>query len=190
MLARAGARAGAGAGAARARAQLPARRGAALSTSTPTTTTTTAVATGAPRALPYVADRVVRFTLVDYKGEARSYAGLSGQRLSEAAAMYPDSPLADDSRGGGLPAQRVNSATWTEDVFGEGPISSLAHVVFRQDWYAKLPAPMPHEAALLGDLDPADRTPYSRLATEIVLSKDLDGVVIYVPDTVPVDDLL
>lgn len=135
-------------------------------------------------------DSTVKFTLVDYKGDRYELVGLAGQRLSDASKMFPESPLVDDSNGGGNPATRNKSVRWTEDIFGEGPVSNIAHVVLPREWVGKVPAPTPHEQSLIDAIDADDRTPTSRLATEIVLTKDIDGIVVFVPDSPPIDEML
>ena len=80
------------------------------------------------------------------------------------------------------------SERWIEDAYGEGPASWSSHVVIPKEWYEKLPEPMFAEKETLDLVDPEDITPTSRLATEIVLTKDLDGMTVYVPDPPPNDD--
>jgi hypothetical protein len=138
--------------------------------------------------LPYVKDTVVKFTLVDYAGKSQPCAGREGQTLMEAAKFYGNNTLEDDSNGGGLPVNRIRTDRWVEDQFGEGPVSNIPHVVLTRDVWNKLPPPGEREISVLKTL--SDVTPHSRLATEIVLSKVLDGATIHVPDTVPVDDLV
>ena len=40
---------------------------------------------------------------------------------------------------------------------------------------------------LLRDYEEGAVTPHSRIASEIVLTKDLDGIVVNIPDSPPVD---
>jgi hypothetical protein len=96
-----------------------------------------------------------------------------------------DNILHCDASGGGNSMDRVHSDQWTEDIFGEGAVSNLSHIVVPGDWMAKLTAPTTKECALLANLDDDVRTPNSRLGSEIVLSKDLDGITVWCPDSPP-----
>ena len=109
----------------------------------------------------------------------------------QAAARYGNAvPLEDDSGGGGVTHQYRRSQRWVEDAYGEGPSSWASHVVIPKEWYEKLPVPMYAETEMLNLIDEEDRTPNSRLATEITLTKDLDGMTVYVPDPPPNDDVV
>ncbi|TYZ60910.1 hypothetical protein PybrP1_008167 [[Pythium] brassicae (nom. inval.)] len=64
----------------------------------------------------------------------------------------------------------------------------LSHVVVSNEWVHKLPAPNDQELHVLEQYVPEeDRSANSRLGTEIVLSKDLDGLVVAVPEAPPVE---
>lgn len=56
------------------------------------------------------------------------------------------------------------------------------HVYVDPDWADKLPEPYPEEDMML-DGTPAERLPNSRLSCQIVLSDELDGLVVTVADT-------
>mmetsp|Transcript_5005 Transcript_5005/g.6318 ORF Transcript_5005/g.6318 Transcript_5005/m.6318 type:complete len:181 (+) Transcript_5005:459-1001(+) len=138
------------------------------------------------RARPLVSDVIANVTFVNYKGERQTLAGLEGQSLVEVCSSHDkEEILEDDGAGGGMSSQIVQSETWTEDVYGEGATSNQSHVIIPPEWYAKLPEPTPQESDLLKDLD--NRTPNSRLGSEIRLTKELDGLVVYVPDPYPCD---
>jgi hypothetical protein len=77
-----------------------------------------------------------------------------------------------------------------EDLYGEGSISWASHVVIPKEWFEKMPEPLYGEKETLALAPPEDLTPTSRLATEIKLTKDLDGMTVYVPDGPPNDDVV
>jgi hypothetical protein len=83
---------------------------------------------------------------------------------------------------------KVHSERWTEDLFGEGPQLGHDHVLIPKEWMAKLPPRAPQEVSLLETIWDADEiTDASRLACMLPLTKELDGMVVYLPDRVPDD---
>ena len=73
---------------------------------------------------------------------------------------------------------------WTEDTFGEGPQSSLSHVVVGREWWDVMPPASAQEESVLGELH-EDRVAHSRLGCEVRLTKALDGLTVFVPDPPP-----
>jgi 2Fe-2S ferredoxin len=71
-----------------------------------------------------------------------------------------------------------SSAAWLED-FGDGPATAADHVVVANEWVDKLAPMFPEEANMLGTVPHATST--SRLAAVITLSKELDGITVYIP---------
>ena len=147
-----------------------------------------AAASVAPsRSLPSVASLAVTVHLVDYKGAQSKVVGRVGQTLVQAASQYGSTVIEDDSSGGGGRNERINSPRWTEMVFGEGAQSYQSHVVLPMAWFDKLPKPSAKEREMLDKLPPSDLKQTSRLATHIILAKELDGMIVHVPDTFPLD---
>mmetsp|Transcript_16003 Transcript_16003/g.18087 ORF Transcript_16003/g.18087 Transcript_16003/m.18087 type:complete len:178 (-) Transcript_16003:163-696(-) len=135
---------------------------------------------------PLVSDITANVTFVNFKGERFTLTGLEGQSLVEVCASHDKESLLEDSgSGGGNQSQRVRSSTWTEDIYGEGATSNHSHVIIPPEWYTKLPEPTPQEAELLNLLD--DISPNSRLGSEVRLTKELDGLLVYIPDPYPCD---
>ncbi len=58
---------------------------------------------------------------------------------------------------------------------------ATCHVYVDAAWLAKLPAPEPDEADMLGFVA-AERTPVSRLSCQLKMNASLDGIVVRVPD--------
>jgi 2Fe-2S ferredoxin len=58
---------------------------------------------------------------------------------------------------------------------------ATCHVYVDDAWLAKLPAPEPDEADMLGFVA-AEQKPASRLSCQLVMSESLDGIVVRVPD--------
>ena len=63
---------------------------------------------------------------------------------------------------------------------GGGCTCSTCHCYIEAPWFAKLPAPHPDERALLAYAE--DPRPSSRLACQIKLSDDLDGLTVRLPE--------
>ena len=78
-----------------------------------------------------------------------------------------------------------HSERWTEPVFGEGPTSGYDHVVLSGPGVATA-NPITHaEERMLEDYWDFDEIfPESRLATQIMLTKAMDGMIVYVPPRV------
>ena len=80
------------------------------------------------------------------------------------------------------PPQVVHSELWTEPVFGEGPTSGYDHVVLTGPGVDTADPPTHAEKRMLEDYWDFDEIfPESRLASMVKLTKDMDGMIIYVP---------
>lgn len=134
---------------------------------------------------PLVSDHIVRVTLMNYEGDQHVISGRVGQTLMSACEENGNKWLIDDSNGGGGVYSVYRNPIFTEELFGEGCVSPLAHVVVANEWVSKLQAPSEREEHVLKLVPAQDITPNSRLATEIVLSKDLDGLAVAVPEPPP-----
>eukprot|EP00949_MAST-11_sp_MAST-11-sp1_P002547 g2547.t1 len=142
-----------------------------------------AVQTADVGGLPSAEDVAVRVTLIDFYGKQHKICGRVGQTLVDVCAANDLGEVLEcDASGGGHRYSFVHNDRWTEDKFGEGPQSALSHVVVSNEWYQKLPSPLPHEVSMLEDMDEGVLTPNSRLGSEIVLTSDLNGMTVYVPD--------
>ena len=95
--------------------------------------------------------------------------------------------LGPSSIGGAVEAAR--SDTWTEPLYGEGPSTGYDHVLLVGNG-AETATPITHkELAALGDYwDDDELFPESRLASMVLLTKEMDGMTVYVPDRI-VDDI-
>lgn len=88
----------------------------------------------------------------------------------------------------GDPVFKIHSERWTEDLFGEGPQLGHDHVMLPGEWLAKLPPRADYEVDLMRTVwDKDEVTDASRLSCCITLTKELDGIVVYLPDRVPDD---
>jgi hypothetical protein len=88
---------------------------------------------------------------------------------------------------GGL-VEAARSDTWTEPLYGEGPTTGFDHVLLVGNG-VDTAAPMTFkEEAALGDYwDEDEIFPESRLATQVTVTKAMEGMTVYVPDRL-VDD--
>ena len=89
---------------------------------------------------------------------------------------------------GGL-VEKVRSSTWTEPLYGEGPTTGYDHILLVGNG-ADTADPMTHaeEKALGQYWDDDEIFPESRLATQVIITKEMDGMTVYVPDRL-VDDI-
>lgn len=137
---------------------------------------------------PVVADQLINVTLLDFEGHRHYIKGRIGQNLREACVMNGLDLIKDDSNGGGGTYSAIRTPTFTESLFGEGMPSPQSHVIVVNEWFDKLPPPSDNEKEVLDlYLSEDDLTATSRLATEIKLSKDLDGIMVVVPEAPPVE---
>jgi len=84
--------------------------------------------------------------------------------------------------------EKVHSDTWTEPLYGEGACSGFDHVLLTGNG-VETAAPKTHvEQRMLNDYwDEDELYPESRLACMITLTKEMDGMSVYVPPRI-VDD--
>ncbi|KAL4136759.1 hypothetical protein PRIC2_000287 [Phytophthora ramorum] len=137
---------------------------------------------------PTVAEKVVNVVLVDYEGNRHMVEGRAGQTLRQACEMNNVGYVKDDSMGGGGVYDAKRADFYTETLFGEGSTSPQSHVVVSNEWISKLPPANNQERHIIDTYVPAeDRSINSRLGTEIVLQKELDGLVVAVPEAPPVE---
>lgn len=94
--------------------------------------------------------------------------------------------LGPASVGGAVEA--VRSDTWTEPLYGEGPTTGYDHVLLVGKG-SETATPITHkEVSALEDYWDSDEIfPESRLATQVTVTKAMDGMTVYVPDRL-VDD--
>lgn len=65
---------------------------------------------------------------------------------------------------------------------------NVAHsVVVAKNWFNKIPIPCPNEAQLLEDLEVEVKSEMSRLGSQIIMTKELDGLTVFIPDPLPSD---
>lgn len=130
-----------------------------------------------------VADVTVNITFIDHEGSRVIVPGRAGQTVADVAQLHgiDIGPISI-----GAPRKVVHSSSWSEDLFGEGAGLGFDHVQVPPAWLEKLPPRSDQEDDLLHLYwDPEDLTDSSRLASQLVLRKDLDGIQIYIPDGIP-----
>ena len=109
-----------------------------------------------------------------------------GKSIYETCEMH-GIDLGPASVGGAVEA--IRSDTWTEPLYGEGPSTGYDHVLIVGNG-VDTATPITHkEVAALGDYwDDDEIFPESRLATQVIITKQMDGMTVYVPDRI-VDDI-
>ena len=89
----------------------------------------------------------------------------------------------------GAATSAVRSDTWTEPLYGEGPCTGFDHVLIVGNG---VETAKPRDAVEMRMLeqywDEEEIFPESRLATQIELTREMDGMTVYVPDRI-VDDI-
>lgn len=89
---------------------------------------------------------------------------------------------------GGAKPETQRSPTWYEPTFGEGPTSGYDHVVLAGKGADKVVRPNYAEEQQLEDYWDWDEIfDGSRLASVVTLTKEMDGMTVFVPDRL-VDD--
>jgi hypothetical protein len=90
---------------------------------------------------------------------------------------------------GGAKPETKRTETWMEPTFGEGPTSGYDHVVLAGKGADKVVRKNYAEVEQLEDYWEWDEIyEGSRLASVVELTKEMDGMVVYVPDRI-VDDV-
>uniref|UniRef100_A0A7R9Z849 Uncharacterized protein n=1 Tax=Pseudictyota dubia TaxID=2749911 RepID=A0A7R9Z849_9STRA len=143
----------------------------------------TAVASStATSELPSVHDVMINLTFVDPSGARRKVPGIIGKTLYDISEMH-GIELGPASVGGA--ADAIRSDTWTEPLFGEGPCTGFDHVLLVGPG-VETAKPRDHiEMRMLNHYwDDDEIFPESRLATQITLTKKMDGMTVYVPDRI------
>ena len=137
--------------------------------------------------LPRASDVAVSVNLKFHGGEVARITGRVGQSIVDACAAHGIEELYADDGGGGAITDIVHRDSWTEQTFGEGPQSVVSHVILTNDWVDKVPPPLTGEETILKhSLDEGERRgANSRLASEITLTKELDGITCFVPPQPP-----
>jgi hypothetical protein len=101
--------------------------------------------------------------------------------------MMHDIDIGPSSSGSAPEVRRTE--TWYEPTFGEGATSGYDHVVLVGKASESATRKTPIEEQMLEDhWDWDEIYEGSRLASAVVLTKDMDGMTVYVPDRI-VDDV-
>ena len=131
--------------------------------------------------------RSVNVTFVNYAGERTRLPGRVGDSLFDVAKRHKYAHVDGACGGGGSPRDLLHKdGGWYEPKYGEGAACYFCHVIIPKSHYAALPPKRPDELSQLRKYPfPEDMTDTSRLACQVRLSKDMDGMVVYVPDGPP-----
>eukprot|EP00924_Labyrinthula_sp_SR-Ha-C_P002754 maker-scaffold_13-snap-gene-6.66-mRNA-1 protein AED:0.01 eAED:0.01 QI:60/1/1/1/1/1/2/32/160 len=140
------------------------------------------------KSLPKVTDDMVHVNYVSYNGDKISVAGLVGENIVEIARNAGHYELLPDS-GSILPAKssKKHTENWTQDLYGEDISTNRSHVVLAKGWLGKLPPPDLREQELLENLEDEVKDETSRLGSKIYMTKELDGLTVYIPEPLPLD---
>ncbi|KAH0664820.1 hypothetical protein KY285_026026 [Solanum tuberosum] len=145
-------------------------RNASLSSSFGSSITRSSASSSSPSASAKVADRIVKLSAVDPDGNKREVIGLSGQTLLKALTnqglIDPDSHRLED----------IDAC------------SAECEVHIAQEWLEKLPPASYDEKYVLKRNSRARvLNKHSRLGCQVVLSQELQGMVVALPEPKPWD---
>ena len=95
--------------------------------------------------------------------------------------------LGPSSVGGAV--EEVRSDTWTEPLYGEGPTTAYDHIlIVGKGAETAKPKTWVEESILAQYWDEDEIFPESRLASQVLVTKEMEGMTVYVPDRI-VDDI-
>ncbi|MCE2055754.1 hypothetical protein HAX54_043346 [Datura stramonium] len=145
-------------------------RNPSLSSSFRSTITRSSASSSSPSASAKVADRIVKLSAIDPDGHKREVIGLSGQTLLKALTNHglidPDSHRLED----------IDAC------------SAECEVHIAQEWLEKLPPASYDEKYVLKRNSRARvLNKHSRLGCQVVLSQELQGMVVALPEPKPWD---
>jgi len=141
---------------------------------------TAPVASDSSSSIPSVFDSIVTLNFVDPSGARRQVPGYIGKTLYETCEMN-NIDLGPASVGGAV--EEVRSDTWTEPLYGEGPTTGYDHVLLVGNGAETAKAKTWVEDRLLEEYwDEDEIFPESRLATQVLVTKEMNGMTVYVPD--------
>lgn len=145
-------------------------RNPSLSSSFRSSITRSSASSSSPSASAKVADRIVKLSAIDPEGHKREIIGLSGQTLLKALTNHglidPDSHRLED----------IDAC------------SSECEVHIAQEWLEKLPPASYDEKYVLKRNSRARvLNKHSRLGCQVVLSQELQGMVVALPEPKPWD---
>ncbi len=129
-----------------------------------------------------VEEKKVNVTFIQLDGSRVTVPGLVGQNLVEVAEAH-DIVLNNSCGGGGDPIGKKRSSRWTETLFGAGPSCNSCMVILRKQYYDMLPRPFEKEVRLMEDCQEDYVTGSSRLGCQVVLTKEMDGIQILLPES-------
>ena len=134
---------------------------------------------------PSIYDVLVKLTFIDPSGARRIVPARIGETVYQTATHH-HIDLGPSMVGS--PVQAVRSDTWTEPLYGEGATSGYDMVVLGGNGVdSTLPMDESEKKQLRDYWDDDDLYPESRLASQVVVTEQMDGMVVYVPDRL-IDD--
>jgi len=135
---------------------------------------------------PSVMEIIIHLNVVDPSGARRQVPAYIGKTIYDTCEMH-GIDLGPASVGATL--EEVRSDTWTEPLYGEGPTSGFDHVLITGNGVETAKPITWMEERAMGDYwDDDEIFPESRLATQVFLTREMDGMTVYVPDRI-VDDM-
>ena len=142
------------------------------------------------RSFSTAADVTVNVTFVNYDGIRITVPGRIGMNVLEVAQLH-DIELETGCNGGGSPIHQKQSEEFLEDKYGRGPACHYCHVKIPSPWIDEIENTQPKSGKERDLLEynweeEASET-NSRLGCQVVLTKALDGLTVFIPDGPPSD---
>mmetsp|Transcript_24853 Transcript_24853/g.49470 ORF Transcript_24853/g.49470 Transcript_24853/m.49470 type:complete len:159 (+) Transcript_24853:27-503(+) len=144
------------------------------------------LSTTASAAPPSVASQTISVTFLSSTGSRLTVPCLLNTTLYHSATLHGIDLGPTPSTGGVV--RKIHNERWTEDLYGEGPTSGYDHVILPPSYVDAVNPRSPEELTqLLSCWDEEEVGDGSRLASEVVVGRGLEGATVYVPDGVPDD---
>mmetsp|Transcript_57107 Transcript_57107/g.66735 ORF Transcript_57107/g.66735 Transcript_57107/m.66735 type:complete len:179 (+) Transcript_57107:84-620(+) len=138
------------------------------------------VSISSPGSTPSVHDMIVNLAFVDEEGSRQVLPAYVGKTLYENAVLH-GIDLGPSSVGG--PVEAVRSDTWTEPLYGEGATSGYDHVLVSGKGVDTIkPMDYSEKKMLEAYWEENEIFPESRLASQVTISKEMNGMIVYIPD--------
>ncbi|GMI47352.1 hypothetical protein TrCOL_g11220 [Triparma columacea] len=135
---------------------------------------------------PSVSSSAVNITFIDHSGARVTVPGLVGSTVYDVAATHKID-LGPASKGAIVEA--VHNERWTEDLYGEGVTTAFDHIKIPRVYQGIVGRMTKQEEMMLDQYwDEEEISPEaSRLASMVKVTKEMDGMSIYIPDGLPDD---
>ena len=135
---------------------------------------------------PSVASQAISLTFIDHAGARVTVPALVGKSIYDVATMHKIDlgPAAL-----GAVVEKVHNERWTEDLYGEGATTAFDHIKIPTAYQHIVGKMSAQEAMMLDQYwDEDEISPEaSRLACMVEVTKEMEGMTVFIPDGLPDD---